>query len=149
MKEQFIAYLKSIGMEELLIERVAEIYQFYDNLLNTNLNDEILDIFITDYITKEETREYENAWFFSKKYFMEARLFINEDDFDVNTISKELYYLRIKKENYDFLKSNEKSRLYIKFHAYQKGTGEIKASKENCDYLKKIYIKYLLPNLDA
>jgi hypothetical protein len=149
MKEQFITYLTAIDLTDVFIKRIDEIYQFYEAILRTKLNDEIQDIFVTDYITKEETREYENVWFFSKKYFMEAKLFIKQDDFDICPISKDIGWLQIKKQNYDFVKSSEKSRLNVRYLSTLKGSGELKASKENCDYLKEMYLKYMLPNLSS
>jgi hypothetical protein len=147
MKEQFVAYLKSIDLTEPIIKRIDEIHQFYETILSTKLDDEILDIFVTDYITKDETREYENIWLFSKKYFMEAKLFIKQDDFDICPISRDIVYLQVKKQDYDFVNSNQKSRLSVTYVAGLKGRGELKASKENCNYLKEIYIRYMLPNL--
>lgn len=148
MKEQFITYLKSIGMTQIFVNRVDEICQFYENILKTKLDDEIIDIFVTDYITKEEKREYENLYLFSKKFFMEAKLFITQDDFDMLPISENITYLKITKQNYDFMVSSEKSRLNVHFVSGMSG-GDLKASGENCNYLKEIYFKYMLSKLIA
>ena len=53
MKEESIKYLKSIGMGDILIGRVEEIYKFYEEIL-TRLGDKIEDIFITDYIQSDQ-----------------------------------------------------------------------------------------------
>ena len=144
MREEFIEYLKSIGLAEALCERIETIYEFYNSGI---CPDEITGIFVTDYITGDGTREYENLWFFSEKYAMEAKQFIKEDDFDITPIKNRIQYWRIKKQDYDFKKATEKSRLYLIFALDTGVRGEFKASKENCDYLIDIILKYVLPNL--
>ena len=143
MKEEFIKYLKSIGLTETLCKRIETIYEFYRDLCP----DEITGIFVTDYIIEDGSREYENLWFFSKKYAMEAKQFITKDDFDILPIKNRINYWTIQKWDYDFKKATEKSRLYLRFDQDTGKYGEFKASKENCDYLRDIILKYVLPNL--
>lgn len=147
MKEEFVVYLKAIGLTEVIINRIEEIYNFYETVLMKELREEILDIFVTDYISKDGSRQYDNLWFFSKNYIMEAKSFISLDDLDICPLAKEIKYLEIKSESYDFIKSNEKSRFYLMYGLETRLNGNLRAAKENCDYLKNIYIKYMLPNL--
>ncbi len=58
MKDEFLEYLESIGMTKTLCKRVETIYAFYTEICP----DEITDIFITDYIKEDGTREYQNLW---------------------------------------------------------------------------------------
>lgn len=78
---------------------------------------------------------------------MEAKQFIKKDDFDITPIKNRILYWRIEKQDYDFKKATEKSRLYLEFTLDTGISGEFKASKENCDYLRDIILKYVLPNL--
>jgi hypothetical protein len=146
MKKDFTDYLESIGITDPIIKRIEEICQFHERILTEGLKEEIVDIFVTDYILKDGTRQYENLWLFSKNYVMEAKLFIKQDDFDISPYVKLIDYLAIKKESYDFIKFNEKSKLYIEYVS-KTNSGEFKATKENCDYLRNIYLKYMLPNV--
>jgi hypothetical protein len=146
MKEYFTHYLESIGITDPIIKRIEEVYKFYERILTDELKEEIIDIFVTDYVLKDGTRQYENLWFFSKNYVMEAKLFIQQDDFDICPYVKEIDYLVIKKESYDFINFNEKSKLYMEYVS-KTNNGELKATKENCDHLKNIYLKYMLPNV--
>lgn len=143
MKKEFKKYLKSIGISNTLKKRIEEIYNFYQKVCS----EEITTIFVTDYIKKDGTREYENLWFFSKKYAMEAKRFIGEDDFDMMQTQNRIHYWKIKKNNYDFEKPEEKSRLHLHIGLIHDLSGNFKASKENCDYLKKIFLEYVIPNL--
>jgi hypothetical protein len=143
MKEEFKKYLESIGITETLYKRVETIYEFYRNICP----DEITDIFVTEYIKEDRTREYENLWFFSKKYAMEAKLFIEEDNFDITPIQNRIHHWRIQKQDYDFKKATEKSRIHLTFSIDLGVYAEFKASKENCDHLKDIIFKYVIPNL--
>jgi len=145
IKKVFKKYLKSIGITNTLKKRIEEIYNFYQKVCP----EEITTIFVTDYIKEDGTREYENLWFFSKKYAMEAKRFIGEDDFDMAPIQNQIHYWTIKKNDYDFKKAEEKSRLHLDISFGYDISGEFKASKENCDYLKKIFLKYVIPNVDS
>ncbi len=61
MKQEFVDYLKSIGIKAgSLLDQIESIYEFYLEMCP----DEITDIFVTDYIDSEGKREYENLWFF-------------------------------------------------------------------------------------
>jgi len=143
MKEEFIKYLKVIGITKSLRERIETIYEFYREICP----DEITGIFVTDYITKDKEREYENLWFLSKKYIMEAKLFIEKDNFDINLIRNQVRYLKIEKLNYDFKKATEKSRFRLEVSLTYPMIGVFKASKKNCDYLRNIIFKHIMPNL--
>jgi hypothetical protein len=116
MQEGFTQYLSSIGIGGPIANRVEEIYAFYDEILR-RIGDEIQDIFMTDYIQQDGIRQYENLWFFSDKFVMEAKLFINKDDFDFFYLKQRVDYLRVTKENYDFKEATEQSRLNVEWHA--------------------------------
>jgi len=143
MQPAFKEYLKSIGIGDTIAKRVEEIYEFYEHVLEQT-GDEIKDIFITDYIEKDTTRTYQNLWFFSNKYLMEAKLFINNDDFDFFSVKGGLAYIDIKKKDYDFKNANDNSRLSVEYAVNISG-GQLKASKENCDKLRDIVLTYFIP----
>ena len=143
MKEEFMKYLRSIDMTETLCTRVETIYEFYEE----TSPDELTDIFITDYLKEDGERVYENLWFFSLKHCMEAKLFVTKDDFDITPIRNRIYYWTIQKQDYNFKKAMEKSKLYLNIKLDTGIEGNLKASKENCDYLKDIILKYVVPNL--
>lgn len=143
MEKEFITYLKSIGITEAIRKRIETIHEFYREICP----DKITGIFVTNYMEEDGERMYENLWFFSENYCMEAKQFIAKDDFDITPIRSRIYYWTIRKQDYDFKKATEKSRLYLKFKLSTRIEGEFKASKENCDYLREIFLKYVVPNL--
>lgn len=143
MEEKFVKYLGSIGMTTLISQRVETIYKFYGKALKK----EITDIIVSDYLNQDGTREYDNLLLFSEKCIMEAKRFIIEDDFDIAPFKSRVKYWNIKKKDYDFEKATEKSRLNLDFSLDTGIACTIKASKENCDYLRDIFYKYIEPNL--
>jgi len=143
VKKEFTKYLNDVGITKALHKRIETIYEFYSGICP----DEIIDIFVTDYITKDKEREYESIWFFSEKYCMEAKQFIKNDDFDITPMQNRIYYWNIKINDYDFKKATEKSRLHLRFDMDTMIRAEFKAAKENCDYLRDIILKYIIPNL--
>ena len=143
MKEKFIKYLDCISMANAFRNKIETIYKLCKELCA----EEITDIFITDYIKEDGSREYENLWFFSEKHCMEAKQFRTIDDFDIIPIKKRVTYWNIQKNNYDFKNATEKSRLFLRVNFEFGMGGDFKAAKENCDYLKKIILKYIMKNM--
>jgi hypothetical protein len=143
MKSEFIEYFKKIGLSDILQDRITVIYEYYQKILNN----EISKIYVSEYLKEDGARMYEGLWFFSDKYTMEAKNFVSEDDFDMTVIDKRIQYWNVKKKDYDFEKATEKSRLSIYFTIDTGMSCDLKASKENCDYLKEIFFKYVVPNL--
>lgn len=143
MKEEFKKYLKDVGITGDIRGRVERIYDFYREICP----DEITGIFITDYIKEDGERVYEHLWFFSEKYCMEAKQFITTDDFDITPIKNRIIRWELKKQDYDFKKATEKSRLHLEFEMDTTIEGELKASKGNCDYLRDIILGYIKSNL--
>jgi len=111
------------------------------------LPNEITDIFVEDYLDGNGSRNYQNLWFFSEKYIMESKSFISTDDFDITPIKSKIEYVRVRKQYYDIGHTTEKSRLNLEFGMDTKAGGDVKASKENCEYLWKIATKYVYHNL--
>lgn len=142
MNKEFTTYLETIGMTNVLIKRVETIYDFYRVVASA----EITDIFVTDFIKEDGSREYESVWFFSEISAMEAKSFITKEEFDNSPLKKHISYWSIEKQDYDFIKATDKSRLQIHFSLPEMTSADLKASKENCDFLNGIFKKHVLPN---
>lgn len=143
MKDEFIEYLGTIGILEPICKRIETIYEFYKQICP----DEITGIFVSEFIKEDGSREYENLWFFSENFFMEAKQFVINDDFDITPTHKRIHYLRMHKQNYDLIKATEKSRMLLSLSLDTGIIGNLKASKENCDKLRDINFKYFVANL--
>jgi hypothetical protein len=145
MKQEFLDYLACIGLKDLIIARVATILEFNVKICP----DEIMDIFISEYMKEDGTREYESLWFFSKRYTMEAKHFLAVDDFDIMPVNKCVHYFQLKKQDYEIESANDKSRLTILFTGGYQISGTLKGTKENCDHLWRIFKNYILANLEG
>ena len=131
MKKRSIRFLEDSGVESgLLTEKM--------------LNYEIEDIFVCDYMKEDGTREYTNLRFLSEKYSMLAVNFINEDNFHWGKMVP-VKGIRIQKRDYDFKRANDRSRMTILVRWIDDMESEYTASKNNCDYLKNVFHKYLRP----
>jgi hypothetical protein len=145
VKKFFDDYLNSIGLAESLKNRVAIVLEDYKQICDQTIN----DIFVSEFIKEDGTREYESIWLFSNAYTMEAKKFINEDNFDVTAIAKCIDYYQIRKKEYRFGKPSDQSRLIIDFITEHEIKGSLKASKTNCTNLWNIFLKYIKPNIVA
>lgn len=143
MNAEFIEYLNDLNITGILQNRIEDIYKIFKEMCP----DEIVDIFVTNYIKENGSKEYENIWFFSDKYAMEGKNFITKDDFDITPIKNRIHYWNIKLENYDYQSATQISRLFLKFISVSGINFELKASAENCDYLRDIIKKYVKANL--
>lgn len=146
MRANFVVYLQSIGMTTPLIKRVEQIYSFYDKHIAP---DQIMDIFVSEYTESDGTREYDSLVFFGGPFVVEAKRFVHEDDFDVSILRKQVLYLEIRKQDYDYEQATDASRLSITFTLGSGLNGELKASRANCDHLRDLITKHLVPNLQV
>jgi hypothetical protein len=142
MKEEFANYLKSISMSDILINRVEGVLNFYQSIYP----DEVQDIFISEFIKDDGTREYESLWLFSPRLAMEAKEFVTRDDYDAAALTDVIHW-EIKKKDYDFEQATEQSRLFVSFSTQARVSGDLKGSRENCAFLKNTFLKYIAANL--
>ena len=143
MKPQFSEYLASIGIKDLFYQKVEDVYAFYSEILD----EDVLDVFVTEYIDGEGRREYENLWFFTATYAMEAKQFLTKDDFDFAPIKNRVLRWKIAKRDYDFKEATVKSRMHL-YVALGNGIKcGFKASQENCDSLRDVFLNYFKPNV--
>lgn len=144
MKPEFEEYFKSIGItSDEYCRRIEEIMSFFLEFTE----EEIDDIFVDEYIKEDGTRIYEGITLYSNSYDMAGLDFLTEDHFHFFLRKKKMEGFKIKKKNYDFKKATDTSRLNIEmFYDSRNLISDFKASKENCNHLKQIFLKYFLPN---
>ena len=145
MKPEFEEYIRSVGAPTALQSRVAEIYEFYESICP----EAITDIVVTDYIDNGQTRHYESLWFFSRQYSMEAHQFIEKDEFDIVPIEQAIAMIQFDKQDYDFKRATETSRINVTFRIGRGMgiVGNLKGARENCDHIRDVVLKHLIPNL--
>lgn len=137
-----VKYVNLIGVRSDLEERINQIYKFYAEFCSY----EIKDIFISEYLKEDGSREFESLWLFSDKYYMEAKNFTKTEEYDAALINNNIIKWDIKKEKYDFVKAHKDSRLNVGVIT-ESTSCNLKASGENCDQLRDIFIKYVITNM--
>lgn len=147
METNFNDYCKNINLSQVQIERVDKIINEYKSILD----EEIINIFIGDQISSDNSRMYLSLFLFSESYIGEAKGFLSEDDFDYIVIKHKITYFHINKNDYAFgEKPIPTSSLTISISiGVVSGLGlscTFKASGDNCTFLENIFIKHLQPN---
>jgi len=142
MKAEWDTYLESIGVQGLFRKRVEDVVDFYQEVYPGQIE----DIFVTEYFDKDENRQYESLWFFSESSMMEAKQFLKEDDLDSAVLRQQVKYWTIKKTEYDFQEVTTKSRMVLQFSLLSGVVGALKASRENCAHLKRLFFKHIISN---
>ena len=143
MKEAFVQYLREISLTIPLIDRIDHVISSYAIFCP----EVITQIFVSEFIKEDGTREYESLWLFSETFIMEAKRFVNQDNFDITPLKNRLNYIQIEKRDYEFTETTESSRLSIHFSSRDGISGDIKGSKVNCRYLYDIFVNHILTNL--
>lgn len=147
MKDEFNTYLVSLDMTSVLIDRISKLYDIYEKIISEK-NEEIEDIFVSEYIDKEGARNYIDLWFFTKKYFLISHNFIQSDEWTISYSYKSIRNLTMNMKDYDFIKATDKSRIQVKYvKTFPASQATLKASKENSDQLNKIFMERFLPNV--
>lgn len=143
MNADFKKYLKEIGIEKTIQDKINKILDFYEKHIGVTIQ----DICISEYMKEDGSRVYENLWLFNKNFICECKNFIKEDNFDFVPLINILYW-ELKQKLFIPENSSDNSRLTI-FFTFDKSmvTGEIKTSKSNCDHLFKIFTKYIQGNI--
>lgn len=143
MKEEFLKYLKDIGITtQTLTNRIEELYNYCSRIVYEDFD----DIFIEDIVKENKERDYFSMNLFTKKLYLSINN-IFEDEYHVVPFYKQNFEgVIIKKLSYDFIEANKDSRLNIKI-IYKSHIWEAKATYKNCDYLKNIFEKYFKPIL--
>ena len=144
MKKEHLEYLEKIGIKPPIRDRIEQIYEFYSEICP----EEIEVVFVSDYNKEDGSRIYEQCRFYSKHFVMVADNFLQADDFSFfNSSSLRIFGIRIEKKHYDFKKANDKSRMILVVEFEDNIMAHIKATKENCDYLKVLMQKRYMPSV--
>lgn len=145
MKNNFKEYLESLGISGSLLVKVEDVYKFFNEYLEHNID----DIFVSEYIDQDSSRIYENLWFFNSNFCFEAKLFNIQEDYDSCIIKNNIEYFTIKKIDCDLIanKTTDNSRMILDFRFKNSSIGgQLKSSKENCKHLSSIIKKYIKVN---
>jgi len=140
--EQFKEYFKVLKIDTPTKDRIKEIFDFYESICE----EEITDIFINTIVSKDSKIIFDNMFFFTETKVMEAKCFLTKDQFDMDFLKECIWYWEVTKENYDFSSATPDSRLNILVKQKNRYSLLFKAEGNNCDELKKIFEKFIIPN---
>ena len=143
MKHEFFNYLTSLPMPNTYVNRTTAVLDQIERLFIF----ETEDLFVTDYIKDDGERVFESLWLFNRDLAVEAKDFLNKEDFDLTPIKSTVGYLCVKSSGFDFVKATNKSRLNISFYFRGGISAQMRASGENCLKLLGVFQTYVKPNL--
>jgi hypothetical protein len=142
-RDSLVAYLSSIGSPTALRERAEALLALYESL-----GVEPSGFFLSEYRQEDGSRIHESLWLFTDDLAMEAKLPAAGDErFDFVPLARALRHLIIETKDYDLTKASDGSRMHVQLWLDSERVGELRASGDNCDSLRAIVGKYLLPNV--
>lgn len=147
MKPEHAAYLAQLGLtpDKPLFKKAERLLA----LAAIVSPEEPKTIFVSEFTKEDGKREFLSFWMFSDRYSLESKDFPGANEtLDVAYISRSIAYVEIKQKQYDFKEAADASRLTIAF-TYSVSTihSTLRASKNNCDALRNVYLEYLKPNI--
>ena len=140
MKEAFKEYLVNIGITDLFFEKAEAVIAFYEELYP----DQLENIFVSEYVDDEGKRHYDNMWLFTKDLACEAKAFLTRDEFDVASFGNKVEHWIVKKESYDLCEASSRSRMTLQFTMSTQIGGTLRASGENCDFLREVLKEHII-----
>jgi len=141
MKAEFQAYLKDIAAIGPLTTRAELIYEIFDSIYPGKIQ----GIFMNDHIRTDGNVSYDDLWFFTDEYFLEAKTYLREMDFDA--CPNDVHYWNMKVQSYDFKVAKGVSRVSIDVTIKSGEICSFRAAKNNCDYLMKVFKTFISPRL--
>jgi hypothetical protein len=143
MKKAFLAYLNDIGIKDHSYSRTEAVYGTVRGLIDG----EIMDIFASDYLELNGTRNYEDFFLFIPGKIIEVNqfMFIDRGKIFVNHVAGiRLPAVNLSRSAYEFQNALPESRLNVEAIYSDKIEIRLKASGKNCDYLAALLKKYFL-----
>jgi hypothetical protein len=142
MNNQFNEYLGILPLTKVVKDRVQTVIS-----LNQMIMDEdILDIFISDMKNSDGGKEYSSLWIFTKSFIIECKNFLSEHDFDIVPYENKITYSSVKAIDFDFVNTTEKSTIIVNCSLNAMSCNFI-ATESNCLEIFKLYKKHIVPNL--
>lgn len=140
-------YLPTIGMKSSVdIERVKELF----NTGKAMCPEDIVAIFISNYVESEGKEQYKDLWFISDNYILEVLNFARQETprIEITIFTDNLMYFSIETKTYHFgAEAQKDSTLNVKSITLGRFEFDFLATGQNCDSLYYIYKKYLMDNL--
>lgn len=135
----FQHYLKSLDLEHAeFLDRIEDSLSLCKELCPEN----ILDIFISEYIDSDGKRIYESIWGISEKYILEVKDFRLSQNIDICNYPDQVAYIDIQMDNYNLKDCIENSRMSVRVRFKNALAAQFKASGNNCAFLKDIIFNY-------
>ena len=140
-------YLKSIGKPSDVDIQIIKGILSQANFL---CPEELKDIFVSNYNVTDNKEQFKDVWFFSDNYLVEVRNFNKKESpiLELAILSQNVQSVSIEAKDLDLSKkAKDNSWLNIKFYTFSECASDQVASGHNCDIIKKIYNKYIKPNI--
>lgn len=140
-------YLKSIGKPSDVDIQIIKGILSQANFL---CPEELKDIFVSNYNVADDKEQFKDVWFFSDNYLVEVLNFNKKESptLELAILSQNVQSVSLETEDFDLSKkAKDNSWLRIRFYTFSDWSCEQVASGHNGDTLKKIYNKYIKPNI--
>jgi len=110
----------------------------------------ITDAVISEFPSGELGRVHEAIWLFSRSHASESSLVnAEEDDLDFVPMADGVKHVITRSRNYDWDTATDKSRVRVELWFADERYGEIKASGANCDRLRDVLRRTVLPEIEG
>lgn len=143
MREDWVAYLRSIGFEEPLIDRTKRVLRFYTEIVRLDPT----FLFVSEYLDKEDRPVFESMWFCDSDRAGEVKQFTGAYTLDCLSMKHKIVHWEAKTSDFDWISPEKNSRLLLDVTFSYPIVGKLRASGDNCMRLVEMLKDYIAPNL--
>jgi len=144
----FGEYVESLKLPAPVLPRIDLAYERCAKLCPEKLT----GIFVSEYIADNGQRTVESVAFYSESFWLEADPLLSSDNIHVLPLGNNIQQIDVAPHNYDLKKATDASRFSVTYSFRAIGSlgsdWVLKASQDNCDTLRDVLVKVLIPNLD-
>jgi hypothetical protein len=142
--DRLTRYLATIEATDALRRRAGHLADLYAKLPGV----EVDDYFISEYRQEDGSSVHTSLWLFNATMIMEARIPEGGDEqIDFVPLRSGVQRLLVEAKDYALAESSPASRMLVRAWFSGDVVAELRASGPNCEALRDLVAKYLLPNV--
>lgn len=139
MKEEFVEYMRGLGMSDTLIETARNKYAQCVALASSEFD----DLFVVDYVEVDGSRRFESIACFKIGCIVET--FLARNRIEALSLSDRIDGVTLSYDDYDLITATSESRLHVELASGVIPSWGLRGTGLNCDKLLSVVNTYITP----
>jgi len=152
MANELTEYCQALGMDfrsplHLIIQKTIQNHLNFSRKLCPDDIKDTSSMFISEDGNAKGAEAFKDLWLFYGEYCFLVKDFKINDQIELISLRNTIMRCELQRQDYDFNVADGNSRLSLTCYLESGLILNMKATQINCDYLKDIYKKHIIPNL--